>query len=163
MLIDTAYPADYDKFIKRINEIGIGISKTKNLLLTHHHDDHAGFAARLAEQTGCRFIVHQDAVLPLSRGESQDIMKPVNFRVKMVFSLFSLFHKEIKFPPVVIAEKDFIVTGDENNLFKTLGIDGKIIHTPGHSSDSISVVLSDGNAFVGDVAMNFLNFTGIRN
>jgi hydroxyacylglutathione hydrolase len=44
---------------------------------------------------------------------------------------------------------------------KDIGIDGKILYTPGHSRDSISVLLSNGSAFVGDVAMNFLRLTGI--
>ena len=34
------------------------------------------------------------------------------------------------------------------------GIHGKVIHTPGHSSGSISVLLETGDAFVGDLAMN---------
>jgi glyoxylase-like metal-dependent hydrolase (beta-lactamase superfamily II) len=37
-----------------------------------------------------------------------------------------------------------------------------ILHTPGHSQDSISVVLADGSAFLGDAAMNFMRFFGTR-
>ncbi|MHC4604958.1 MAG: MBL fold metallo-hydrolase, partial [Planctomycetota bacterium] len=48
-----------------------------------------------------------------------------------------------------------------DNLLKGIGIDGVILHTPGHTSDSISVLLSDGSAFVGDAAMNFLRGTGV--
>ena len=51
--------------------------------------------------------------------------------------------------------------GDDYDLLKSLGVDGKILYTPGHSQDSISVILSNGRAFVGDVAMNFLRLTGI--
>ncbi len=36
------------------------------------------------------------------------------------------------------------------------GIPGKIIHTPSHSSGSVSVLLETGEAFVGDLAMNAL-------
>ena len=32
-----------------------------------------------------------------------------------------------------------------------MGIHGRIIHTPSHSEDSISLVLDDGNCFVGDL------------
>jgi glyoxylase-like metal-dependent hydrolase (beta-lactamase superfamily II) len=42
-----------------------------------------------------------------------------------------------------------------------MGVDGEIVSTPGHYRDCISVVLSDGAAFVGDAAMNFLRFTRI--
>lgn len=32
-----------------------------------------------------------------------------------------------------------------------MGISGEIVPTPGHSDDSISVVLDDGSAFTGDL------------
>jgi glyoxylase-like metal-dependent hydrolase (beta-lactamase superfamily II) len=50
---------------------------------------------------------------------------------------------------------------DDFDLLKSMGINGKIVYTPGHPRDSMSVILSDGSAFVGDVAMNFLRLTGI--
>jgi len=162
LLIDTAYPKGYERFVKEIDKLGIEFYKIHYLLLTHHHDDHAGFATRLVEQTGCKVIVHQNAILPLSRGESEDTMEPVNHRIRAVFSLFKIIHGEFRYPPLAITDKDLVVSGDHFDLLKSLGIEGKILHTPGHSRDSISVVLSDGNTFVGDAAMNFLNFCGIK-
>ena len=142
--------------------IGWDIAEIKYLLLTHHHDDHAGFAADLVKETGCRVIVHRNAKAPLGKGKSEDVMKPVNRRVKFVFSLFALFHPEFIFPPVTLGEKDILLRGDDFDILKSIGVDGKILYTPGHCRDSISVLLSDGSAFVGDVAMNFLRFTGIK-
>jgi glyoxylase-like metal-dependent hydrolase (beta-lactamase superfamily II) len=161
LLIDTAYPKEYEKFVKAIDQLGIRLHNISYLLLTHHHDDHAGFAARLVEQTGCTVIVHQNAILYLSKGESEDTMKPVNRCINVVFSLFKRIHREFRYSPLAIADNSIVVSGDEFDLLDRTGIEGKILHTPGHSRDSISVVLSDGNAFVGDVAMNFLNFCGI--
>ena len=132
------------------------------MLLTHHHDDHAGFAAELVKQTKCRVIAHHNAVVPLERGESADTMQPVNRRVKFLFSLFELFHRKFRFPPLILDENDIVLMGDDLDLPKSIGVDGRILYTPGHSCDSISVILSDGSAFVGDVAMNFLRLTGIR-
>jgi glyoxylase-like metal-dependent hydrolase (beta-lactamase superfamily II) len=131
------------------------------LLLTHHHDDHAGFAAELRKRTGCRIIAHRNGVGPLSQGEPEDTIQPVNRRVKFVFSIFSLFHRQFGFPPLILGENDILLTDDDFELLKSIGINGKIIYTPGHTRDSISVILSDGSAFVGDVAMNFLRLTGI--
>lgn len=62
---------------------------------------------------------------------------------------------------MMLEEGDIILTGDDSEALEQIGIGGKILHTPGHSRDSISVTLSDGSAFVGDVAMNFLRITGI--
>ncbi len=36
-------------------------------------------------------------------------------------------------------------------LLKRLGIDGEIVATPGHSDDSVSLVLDSGEAFTGDL------------
>jgi glyoxylase-like metal-dependent hydrolase (beta-lactamase superfamily II) len=89
-------------------------------------------------------------------------MQPVNRRVEFVFSIFRLFHKQFTFPPLILGENDIVLIGDSTDLLKSIGINGKILYTPGHSRDSISVILSDGSAFVGDVAMNFLRLTRIE-
>ncbi len=36
------------------------------------------------------------------------------------------------------------------------GVPGRVLHTPGHTQGSVSVVLASGEAFVGDLAMNRL-------
>jgi glyoxylase-like metal-dependent hydrolase (beta-lactamase superfamily II) len=36
---------------------------------------------------------------------------------------------------------------------KAFGVDGKVVCTPGHTAGSISVVLSTGEAIVGDLLM----------
>ena len=45
MAIDTSFAEYYDKFLEKLQVINIDPSEIKYLLLTHHHDDHAGFAA----------------------------------------------------------------------------------------------------------------------
>jgi glyoxylase-like metal-dependent hydrolase (beta-lactamase superfamily II) len=45
-----------------------------------------------------------------------------------------------------------IVAGDEEISLVDYGIPGKVIHTPGHSWGSVSVLLDSGEAFVGDLA-----------
>jgi hydroxyacylglutathione hydrolase len=162
LLIDTAYPNSYERFRKAIGALGIDQQQIRYLLLTHHHDDHAGFAARLVEETGCTPIFHREALPALSQGKSQETLKPVNRCVGAVFSVFQLIHKDFSYPRLAAAENSILISGDNYDLLNSMGIDGNILCTPGHSRDSISVVLSDGNAFVGDAAMNFLNFCRIQ-
>jgi len=40
---------------------------------------------------------------------------------------------------------------ESRDLLSCMGIHGRIVHTPSHSEDSISLVLDDGNCFVGDL------------
>lgn len=161
LLIDTDYPKYYRRFERKLASLGIALSDIKYLLLTHHHDDHAGFAAELVQRTGCRVIVHRNALRPLSQGRSEGTDNPVNFRSRMALACYTLFHDEYKFPPLMLNAADMVLDGDDDSLLKELDIDGAILHTPGHTEDSISVLLSDGSAFVGDAAMNFLWWTGI--
>jgi glyoxylase-like metal-dependent hydrolase (beta-lactamase superfamily II) len=162
LLIDTSYPGHYAQFERKLAMLGIATSDIKYLLLTHHHDDHAGFAAELVRSAGCRVIVHCSALSPLQRGRPAGSEVPANRRIQIIFAFYALlFHRRFEFPPLTLYEKDIVIEGDNDSFLREIGIDGDVLHTPGHSSDSISVLLSDGSAFVGDAAMNFLRWTGI--
>jgi glyoxylase-like metal-dependent hydrolase (beta-lactamase superfamily II) len=160
--IDCSYPDDYKKYLDGLGELHIDPSEIKYLFLTHHHDDHAGFAAALIEDNpGVRLIVHENGLEYLARGVSEDISAPLNGCVRFLLGSFSLFHR-FNFPPIVLRENDIIITGDDETLLRSIGIDGSIITTPGHTTDSISIVMRDGSAYVGDAAMNFLKICRCR-
>jgi len=161
LLIDTSYHNKYNKFKRKIKKLGINLSQIKYCLLTHHHDDHTGFVAKLIKDNNVTLIVHENSIPFLREGSSENSSKPINLCVKIIFTIFSLFHK-FKFSPITLRTKDIILKNDNNEILKKIGINGKIIHTPGHTNDSISVVLSDGNVIVGDIAMNFFNLCGSK-
>ncbi len=49
-------------------------------------------------------------------------------------------------------EDNVVVPIAESRTFlKTLGFDGQFVHTPGHSDDSVSLVLDSGEVFTGDL------------
>jgi glyoxylase-like metal-dependent hydrolase (beta-lactamase superfamily II) len=160
--IDCGYPDDYGTYREQTGKIGIDPADVRYLLLTHHHDDHAGFAAELVKNQDVVVIVHEKALAGLRAGASEENMRPVNGCVGAVFSVFSVFHGGFAFPPFVPRDTDLIVSGDNADILKSIGIDGVILSTPGHTDDSISVVLPDGSAFVGDAAMNFFGVCGVR-
>jgi hydroxyacylglutathione hydrolase len=45
---------------------------------------------------------------------------------------------------------------DEDFSLEPYGIHGRVIHTPGHTAGSMSLLLDTGDAFVGDLAVNGL-------
>ncbi len=47
-----------------------------------------------------------------------------------------------------------LLLGDEGLELEKFGVEGRVVHTPGHSPGSVSIVLPSGEAFVGDLAMN---------
>ena len=166
MLIDVGYPNDYEKFVQKLNnKYNIEISELKYLLLTHHHDDHVGFAKKLIEKSPIKLIIHENAIKQLKLGFSEEEGKPINRRMKYILKIFFRFH-EFKFPSILPSNDDIILKGSEDNnkILRYIGIDGTIIFTPGHTKDGISVILSDGSVFPGDNAMNawFFNIFGIK-
>ena len=68
----------------------------------------------------------------------------------------------LKFLPYLVRENDILIT--KETRLNDIGIDliGKIIETPGHTIDSISVLLENGDCFLGDAAANFLQFAGTK-
>ena len=45
-----------------------------------------------------------------------------------------------------------IPSAESRALLERIGIPGEILHTPGHSDDSVSLLLDDGSVFTGDLA-----------
>jgi len=161
LVIDTSHKRDYKRYVRDLNKLGIGFSDIRYILLTHHHHDHAGMLAQLLDQCNARIIVHQEALGPLKRGENE-VGEILNFRAGLMIALIKIFGERYRFPPVVPRDEDIVVKGDEDDFLRGIGIDGRIMHTPGHTPDSISVVLDDGDAFVGDLSMNMPKFMGFN-
>lgn len=94
LLIDTGYPKDYDKFVKKLRKkYDLKISDIAFLLLTHHHDDHAGFASKIIDNSDALLITHKNALDYLKMGKIEDTSSPLNKRVKFVFYILNKFHK----------------------------------------------------------------------
>ena len=59
--------------------------------------------------------------------------------------------KKVNFTPIKDEDVRFFTFEDSRALLQEMGIAGTIIHTPGHSDDSISLMLDSGELFVGDL------------
>lgn len=162
ILIDTGYKDSYKKFIKLLKRNNIDIHNIKYLLLTHHHNDHVGFAQELKEKYGVKLIVQKDSIPLLAKGYNSltEVGLPVNKLVGVILKITLFFHKDISYPPVIIAGDDIVINGDNDSLLYSLGIKGKILSTPGHTSDSMTVIMDNGHTFCGDAAMNFMMIAG---
>ncbi|HMK45440.1 MAG TPA: MBL fold metallo-hydrolase [Methanocella sp.] len=157
--IDTSFPVMFDRYLEGLKTLNIDVSEIKYLLLTHYHDDHSGFAAALKEKSGCQLIVAEKSLEPLRNGTLIKINRYLNRRVQLTLTLYSkLKRRTFSFEPIIPDDRDLIVRREGREVLGQIGIDGKILFTPGHTPDSISLVLADGSAFVGDVSSNFLNF-----
>jgi glyoxylase-like metal-dependent hydrolase (beta-lactamase superfamily II) len=71
--------------------------------------------------------------------------------------------KNLKFRPYEKRECDIIIKGQTRLADIGIPLDGKIIETPGHTVDSISILFDDGDCLIGDSAANMLKFAGTKN
>jgi len=131
LLIDVGWPGTMPKLVANLTRTGIALADVKHLLVTHYHPDHAGLAQELKNK-GVRLIVleQQVAAIPILRA-----------------------HIKASFPYVEISMNGNAMTrcAESRAFLRTVGFEGEIVATPGHSDDSVTLLLDDGSAFTGDL------------
>ena len=176
ILIDTGYEYDRELFFIRLKEAKISLTKISHIILTHHHDDHCGLLNKIINENPKIKVVMSDLCKNLLlKGENDRthggglINKRIKFLVLFKRLYISLILRKtiagetnLKFPPYHSRKNDIIIKQD--TTLKKIGINlkGKIIFTPGHTVDSISILFDDGDCIAGDAAANFLQFAGTK-
>jgi glyoxylase-like metal-dependent hydrolase (beta-lactamase superfamily II) len=166
VLVDTGYDREWDAFRRELARVGVGFSDLRYLILTHHHDDHAGLLNQLvAQNPRIKIVMSERARDPLAKGRN-DWSKGggyINRRINALIALMRLFGKWTQtFPPYMTREDDILVTEEAGLRELGIGLDGKIVKTTGHSPDCISVALPDGDWLVGDAAANMPGIAGTK-
>lgn len=160
LLIDAGWAGKYEKFKKELRRLGLGMDSIRYILLTHHHHDHAALVQNIRGEIKCKIIVHKDETGYIKKGITYtDETNQFNIWLKLLDRLVSPFI-QYNYNQIVLNEDDIIITDDDYDIYSLTGVRGRIIHTPGHSKGSISLLLENGNSFVGDVAMNILKAFG---
>lgn len=150
ILIDGGSPNEIKSIEKSINSFGLRQDEIKLVVLTHYHFDHAGSAADIRNLTGARLMIHRRDNDFLNKAE-MIWPKGVNRWGKITSSIFKIILvNKMKFPET---KADIVLDAKEFPL-SDYGIDGKVVHTPGHTAGSLSVLLDTGDAFVGCMAHN---------
>jgi len=146
-MIDGGMPNKLRSFRRQLGRLYIHPEEIKLMVLTHSHFDHVGSAKSISEFTGARVLVHENERSFLEKREFA-MIKGMDGWGKFTLPFFLPFFKRISYPKV---EADIFVQEKEYPLDE-YGINGKILHTPGHTKGSLSVLLATGEAFVGCLA-----------
>ncbi|MBQ8379438.1 MAG: MBL fold metallo-hydrolase [Clostridia bacterium] len=131
ILVDTDWAGTLQAFYKKVKELNI--TNIDYLLITHYHPDHMGIVQDIIDSMNVKLLVI-------------DVQKDYIHCSDKIFEK----NKNINFNPIC-TEPLIISCNDSRNFLNNLGINGEIIYTPGHSDDSISLILDEGIALVGDL------------
>jgi len=154
-LIDSGLPGQARTFLKHIAKIGSRPEDVLNIAVTHHHVDHTGSLAALAERTGAKVYVHPlDA--PVTRGEVPvPGPNPKSIAGKALWPVIKRVSPR-QLPPVTIHHE--VQDGEDLPIAGGL----RAIHTPGHTAGHVSYLWTrhGGVLFAGDAAANMFGRLG---
>lgn len=131
LLVDLGWPGTLGTLLSNLKRQGIPLAELRYGLATHYHMDHAGLAQEL-KMMGVPLLViaGQEHAIPL---------------------LKRWMNPEDHFRDITLHDNVVVRAEDSRKVLAGIGIGGEIVHTPGHSPDSISLLLDNGLAFTGDL------------
>ena len=133
LLFDTGWAGTFPEFCRVVGDAGISVQDIDFILISHFHPDHMGIAQEIAS-------LGPVILLP-------EVQKDYLHLPDAIFAK----EKDTLFYPIEDDKVRYFSLSESRAVLGEIGICGQIIHTPGHSDDSISLVLDDGNLFVGDL------------
>lgn len=156
IMIDTGYEHSLQRVEKRAYKQGIPLSDIKYVFLTHAHDDHAGFLNELlSKYPDIKVIIHNQAISTLLRGQNSFDGGCSSLIALAFCRLMGLIGKGKHLFPAIDKQyiDRFIEISPQNLINIEYILQGKILFTSGHTSDSISLKIGN-KIFCGDAAMN---------
>ncbi len=146
ILVDAGCQGDHANLMQQIEFSGVSVDRLAAVILTHVHFDHCGCAAAF-QSLGVPIVAAQASVNSLATGMAEG-GRFAKYAPRFLAELDMSRKLQFGFPPVQV---DCPVRGECS--LEEFGIDGRILLTPGHTEASLSVVLADGSACVGDLLM----------
>jgi ribonuclease/clavin/mitogillin len=131
LLVDLGWPGTIGTMRANLSRMGIPLDEIRYGLATHYHPDHAGLAQDL-KQLGVRLLV-------------------IDIQVPAIPLMKQWTKPQDHFTDIGLDGNVTIACAESRALLATIGIAGEIVPTPGHSDDSVSLLLDDGSVFTGDL------------
>jgi len=143
VLIDTGKTSDFIRLQKNIDALKLPKKNIDFLILTHTHFDHCQNAFALIEQENCSIVMSENEAVFAEQGYTP-LPKGTFPLTRFISKLGNRIGKsKFGYKPFI---PDRLVTGELNlEAYKIT-----LIPTPGHSKGSISVIVDNEIALVGD-------------
>lgn len=131
LIVDLGYPGTMGMMRANLIRMGVPLKEIRYGLATHYHIDHAGLAQEF-----------KLAGVPLLVLETQLDAIPL---------MKSWTKPQDQYVEITLQDNVKISFRESRRILERIGIGGEILPTPGHSDDSVSLLLDDGSVFTGDL------------
>ncbi|KAG9392348.1 metal-dependent hydrolase [Carpediemonas membranifera] len=159
ILVDVGLASDHKKVLKFLKDSGVSYDQIEVIFLTHRHSDHVQGTAKLLakfEEAGVKplVIAHSDEV-PFIRDGVLEFPRSLTAITAVQAAMFNALKdtwmgkKMMGIPPIPQIQA---WSGDADQL-RAMGYPVKILHTPGHTSGGLSLMVED-HVITGDVSFN---------
>ncbi len=142
MIVDAGLPGSESKVIDLLHKLKR--DDLKLIFISHAHLDHYGSAAALRRLTGAKIAIHHADENAMAHGKT--ILGSVHGRGRLVKSILPLMETYFKPEPT---PADILL--EDGDILGIDGLEGNVLHTPGHTPGSSCLVIQGGFAFVGDL------------
>jgi hydroxyacylglutathione hydrolase len=142
VVVDTGSEGEHERILRGLRRFNVEPERVALLLHTHGHTDHAGSTRALKERLRVPAAVHAADAPKMRAGDSSPLV-PLRFSSRVVSLIINP-----RFPAI---EPDLLI--EEGYSLAEFGIPATVLHTPGHTPGSISILFEDGRAIAGDLMM----------
>ncbi len=150
LVVDAGMPHAAFRIVRKIRALGHAPREVRLILLTHGHIDHAGGARALQRATGAPIALHR-ADLPLVATPELKMPPGRTKAIDLIGSVIQAFAWAV---PLETFAPDICV--EDGQSLREFGLAARVVHTPGHTDGSISVLFDEGTMFVGDAILNLI-------
>ncbi|MDY6852953.1 MAG: MBL fold metallo-hydrolase [Thermodesulfobacteriota bacterium] len=152
VFVDCGVRNKEKKLARSLGRLGVAPDRIRLIVITHTHYDHAGSLAAIKKMCGCPVAVHDLEYDTLAQGRPS--IPPGTNLIGRAVSWLGRMMEGVSFMNYTPVEAEIRVKGEFS--LSEFGLAGRLVHTPGHTAGSMSLILDTGEAMIGDAAFNFL-------
>lgn len=132
LAFDAGWPCTLREYQRGMKEAGLQFARIKWAFVSHFHMDHAGLVSEFLD-SGIQCFVFENQHGFIDAMEKTILRSYPNYK------------------HIDESKLSCLTTADSRAFLKSIGIQGEVLVTDGHSPDSISLVLDSGESAAGDL------------
>ncbi|HSN95078.1 MAG TPA: MBL fold metallo-hydrolase [Anaerolineaceae bacterium] len=133
LMFDCDCAGTFHKLSKALKAEAISLGEVNYLLVSHFHPDHAGLAQNLKEM-----------------GVILVVMEEQHAFLHVQDAIYAKANDQ-QFKPILEQDNLYMPCTQTRSFLAGFGINGEVLYTPGHSDDSVSLIIDGEAVFHGDL------------